>query len=143
MITKLQIAFGFVAGLALLLFFAGMVSNVNVARVPSWLSPLALGSLGLVVAACVGVGVTLVLDRERPPGSDEDEEDEEGEKAEAASDEVSETSKKAKSAEEDELLPTESPDLADLGQTEVDAAEAPLEFTEPGGEETIDFSTDE
>jgi hypothetical protein len=142
MITQLQIAFGFVAGLALLLFFAGMVSNVNVARVPSWLSPLALGSLGLVVAACVGVGVTLALDRERPPGSEEEEE-EEGEKAKAASDEVGETSKKAKSAEEDELLPTESPDLVDLGPTGIDTAEAPLEFTEPGGEETIDFSTDE
>ena len=131
MFAKVQIALGVVAGLALVLFGAGMFANSNVAHMPAWLGPLAWGTLGLVILSCIGVLVTLVLDREKPPGSEEDDEDTE----------ASETPSAAKSSDDEDLMPTETPDLAELGQTEIDASEAPMEFTEPGSEETVEFST--
>jgi hypothetical protein len=132
MLTKLQIAFGVIAGLALVLFGAGMFASSNVLHVPAWLGPLAWGTLGLVIVSCIGVLVTLVLDRDRPPGSDKKDKDVE----------ASEITPELEASADDDLMPTGAPDLAEIGQTEFDASEAvPMEFTEPGSEETIEFST--
>lgn len=128
MLTKLQIAFCVVAGLGIVVFGAGMVSNINVAKVPGWLGLVAWGSVGLVLASCAGVVVTIALDRERPPADEEEE-------------------------EESELLPVDEPlppgdetvpDLTTTEQTEIatePAVPGEMEFTEPASEETIEFST--
>jgi len=140
-LTKLQIAFCVVAGLGVSVFGIGMIAaekqqaqpqNVNAAKVPGWLAPVAWGSFGLIVASCAGVVVTLALDREKEPGIDGEDEDEE------------------------ELLPVDEassaepetvPDLTTVEDTSSETTEAvhsvpaEMEFTEPGTEETIEFST--
>jgi hypothetical protein len=123
-LTKLQIAFCVLAGLGIIVFGVAMGSNVNVARVPGWLAPVAWGSFGLISVSCIGVVVTLALDREKEPGSDD---------------------------EESELLPIDEPlpegdetepDLTTVETTEMESTEpAPMEFVEPGNEETVEFST--
>jgi hypothetical protein len=134
MLTKLQIAFGVAAGLAILVFGAGMVSNVNVARVPGWLAPLAWGTFGLVVVSCIGVATTLVLDREKESPSDE-------EKAEKSP--ADEQSPGQQPAEESEVAPQPT----DLEQIEADAVDAAafepgtLDVVEPAGDETVEFTS--
>jgi len=78
-LTKLQIGFCILAGVGIVVFFVGMITNVNVATVPGWLGPVAWGSFSLMVASCLGVVVTLVMDRDKPAkpadesGPDEEE----------------------------------------------------------------------
>jgi hypothetical protein len=123
-LTKLQIAFSVLAGLGISVFGIAMYSNANVAQVPGWLAPVAWGSFGLICASCVGVVVTLALDHEKEPGSDD---------------------------EEAELLPVDEPlpdgeeivpDLTTVENAEMESDEpAQMEFAEPGSEETVEFST--
>lgn len=174
MLTKLQIAFCVLAGLGIVVFGAGMFSNVNVAKVPGWLAPLAWGSFGLVLASCAGVVVTLALDREKEPGSEEDEEEEEehaeleepaGEEATIGSvadakdlgvvhseehseehvEEHGEEHGAVHSEEHCEEPLAEHPDasgLTTVEDTEFQESEAePMQFAEPGSEETIEFSS--
>ena len=133
MLTKLQIAFSVLAGLGVTVFGVGMIAaekqqaqpqSANVAQLPGWLAPVAWGSFALIAASCVGVVVTLALDREKEPGSDD---------------------------EESELLPVDeplpeaeetTPDLTTVETTETESTEpAQMEFVEPGNEETVEFST--
>jgi hypothetical protein len=78
-LTKLQIGFCILAGVGIVVFFVAMITNVNVATVPGWLGPVAWVSFGLMVVSCLGVVVTLVLDRDKPArpadeaGPDEEE----------------------------------------------------------------------
>ena len=148
MLTKLQIAFCVVAGLGIIVFGVGMVSNVNVAKVPTWLAPVAWGSFGAIMASCVGVVATLALDRDKPPASEEEEEAEEEESellpVEESTDEtvgetvgepgadVDETASDLVTVETTETAPSAEPQAFD---------EEPMEFVEPGSAETIDFST--
>jgi hypothetical protein len=123
-LTKLQIVFCVLAGLGIIVFGIAMFSNVNVAHLPSWLAPVAWGSVGLMAVSCAGVVATLALDRDKPAGDDDREE---------------------------ELLPVEgpvpeteetTPDLATAEQTEMESIESiPTDFSELGNEETIEFST--
>jgi hypothetical protein len=147
-LTKLQIIFCVLAGLGIVVFGVGMISNVNVAKVPGWLAPVAWGSFGLIAASCVGVVVTLALDREKEPDLDEDEAellpiDEPGSE-EPGSDEPR--------AEEDEVAPglTTVADTETIAETDIETVEsepaevapepAQIEFAEPGNDETIEFS---
>jgi len=123
-LTKLQIALGVLAGLAIVVFFAAMWSNRDVAKVPGWLAPVAWGSFGVVMASCVGVMVTLALDREKP---DEPEEEE------------SELLPVDESPPEGEKPPAEEP-TAEHAETDMLETE-PMEVTEPGSEETVEFTT--
>ena len=134
MLTKLQIAFCVLAGLGITVFGVGMIAaekqqaqppNASAAHVPGWLAPVAWGSFGVITLSCLGVIVTLALDREKEPGSDDEE--------------------------ESELLPVDEPepegeeltsDLTTVETTETESTEpAPMEFVEPGSEETVEFST--
>lgn len=137
MLTKLQIAFCVLAGLGIAVFGVGMIAaekqqaqpqNASAAKVPGWLAPVAWGSFGLIGVSCLGVIVTLALDREKEEGADDEE-------------------------EEEELLPVDEPQpegdeaVPDLTTVE-DAAPTveheepgPMEFAEPGADETVEFST--
>jgi hypothetical protein len=78
-LTKIQIGLCILTGVGLVIFIAGILMNRDVTTVPGWLGPAAWGSFGLMVACCLGVVVTIALDRERPakskdePGADGDE----------------------------------------------------------------------
>ena len=81
-LTKLQIAFCVLAGLGMTVFGVGMIAaekqqakppNASAAHVPGWLAPVAWGSFGVISLSCLGVIVTLALDREKEPGSDDEE----------------------------------------------------------------------
>jgi hypothetical protein len=141
-LTKLQIAFCVLTGLGLIVFAAGMYAAekqgenrvANAGKLPGWLAPVALGSIGLSLASCVGVLTTLALDREKPPEPEEDEE------AELLP--VDEPLPQGTEPEAEDLAPD---DLTTVGGAETATFEAAAmeftEFTEPGDAETIEFST--
>lgn len=131
MLTKLQIGFCVAAGVGIVIFAAGMFSNINVSHVPGWLAPVAWGSFVLVVGSCVGVVATMILDREKEPGDDEEEEAELPPETpppdESTPDITTDGSVPELTTEE-----TSEPMAPDLGT---------IEFAEPGSEEAIEFST--
>ncbi len=122
MLTKLQIGFCVAAGVGIVIFTAGIFSNINVARMPVWLAPVIWGSFILVIGSCIGVVATMVLDREREPGDDDDEE--------------------AELLPDDPLSDEPMPELT-TQETAVPATIEPssMEFAEPGSEEMVEFST--
>ncbi len=79
MLTKLQVGFCIAIFVGLAVFAAAIFTNKDVATMPGWLGPAAWGSFGLMVVGCLGVVVTIALDRERPakskdePDSDDEE----------------------------------------------------------------------
>jgi hypothetical protein len=129
-LTKLQIAFSVLAGLGITVFGIAMGSNVNVAQVPGWLAPVAWGSFGLIAASCVGVVVTLALDHEKEPKSDDDDE------AELLPVDEPQT-------EGDDISPdlTTSEDATAENAEKESAEPSQPELAEHGSEETVEFSS--
>ncbi len=69
MFTKLQIIFGVLAGVAIVVFFAAIVTNVQVKQfgpVPDWAALVVMGSFGVIVICCIGTVVTQVLEFREP-----------------------------------------------------------------------------
>ncbi len=77
MLTKLQVVFSVLIGLALVVFAAAILTNVNVPKVPNWVAIVVWSTFGVMVACCIGVVITLMLEYREKKEPDEEEEVEE------------------------------------------------------------------
>jgi hypothetical protein len=114
-------------GLALVVFAVAIVTNVNVPKVPNWLAIVVWSTFGVMVACCLGVVITLMLEYREKKEPDEDE---------LADDEPV--------AEEGELAAVGAPTEMDAGEGIVDAGAEPGEESHFGGEhESSEFESHE
>lgn len=69
MLTKLQIVFGILALMAIIVFFFAVVTNAQVKQpgpVPDWLGLVVWGAFGLIMVCALGTIVTQVLEYREP-----------------------------------------------------------------------------
>jgi hypothetical protein len=72
-LTKLQVVFSVLIGLALVVFAAAILTNVNVPKVPNWVPIVVWSTFGVMVACCIGVVITLMLEYREKKEPDEEE----------------------------------------------------------------------
>lgn len=99
MLTKLQITLCVLAGVAIVVFFAAIITNAQVKsfeNVPSWQPLVVWASFGLIIVCSIGVIVTEVLEfrepkekKEEPAAEGEMIADESAERATAGSESLS------------------------------------------------------
>jgi type VI protein secretion system component VasK len=134
MLTKVQIALGIVAGVAIVVFFVAIMTNAQVKNfetVPGWQPMVVWAAFGIVIVCSIGVIVAQVLEL-RPPKEKKEAEPAEGE-AEAPAEEMATVG-----AVSTETAKEEGEHAADLGTTEAIAEEP-----SPLGDFPIETSTTE
>jgi len=135
MLTKIQIALGVVAGVAIVVFFVAIITNAQVKNfeaVPGWQPMVVWAAFAIVIGCSLGVVAVQILEM-RPPREKKVEEPSEAE-AEAPAEEMAAVG----AAKTQQTNEQEGHEAAELGATEAIAEEpAPL------GDFPIETSTSE
>ncbi len=144
MLSKIQVALCIVAGAGIVVFMAGVATNMQVKQfgpVSGLLGLLAWGSAGLVFASCIGVVVAQTLELREPKAAKERKKEKEAEpvaETEAPSEEV------APAVATAEELVAETPSTGEANAFEAipEGLETELDAGEGLGESLPDLDAD-